>query len=521
MVRFLLPDLGRLSLRPCPTGTTAARDAVVTDNDLMVLILTALNNGARDDACKLVRRWCATHKGACNDDTWRFLIDRLFGVVVQGNPGGFRKNTSYRDRPRALLLWMCRRWDRGRLEKYLHAEAAWRALGDRVTVRYGDADGRVLHDREHEQAILDFLKARHRLNLEDDDDLDYDTYNATISYMHYRVWYFCSWALQYRHDALRWVLNAGLLRLDKDLCSPNQHGDERDVRFGRPFRWFEPYRLLGLAILNTESDEIDAIRFVLSLGVDPNNLGIEASDLVQGNELVPKAQRRYADEEGAEQLAFYHITHHLHEVFKRTNGYADESDMHGQRHINYLTAQEIYEELWNWGGEMYKASLMYRAYYRNTKNRALLRYAEMLMGLCKSTYKTQTVSRKQAEQWYQVALQRMYARFPYITGLRFEDGAPVGHENLGTGTFWSGQAEWEDLWKLDEHGRTKLMGTAPPAPTPPRTPLPEDADAFLRDDLGDDFWEQLQGGSDGFGDGDDDANPAMDGGDEEDDDERS
>ena len=57
----LLPDLGRLSLRPCPTGVdppplsagaapTPARNAVVTDNALLVLILTALNEGARDDA---------------------------------------------------------------------------------------------------------------------------------------------------------------------------------------------------------------------------------------------------------------------------------------------------------------------------------------------------------------------------------------------------------------------------------------------------------------------------------------
>ena len=45
-----LPDLGRLSLE-CSTGTNAAkaaRDAVVANNDLLVLILTARTSA---DAC--------------------------------------------------------------------------------------------------------------------------------------------------------------------------------------------------------------------------------------------------------------------------------------------------------------------------------------------------------------------------------------------------------------------------------------------------------------------------------------
>ena len=51
-----LPYLGRLALE-CSTGTNAAeaaRDAVVTDNDLLLLILTARTS---EDACELAANW--------------------------------------------------------------------------------------------------------------------------------------------------------------------------------------------------------------------------------------------------------------------------------------------------------------------------------------------------------------------------------------------------------------------------------------------------------------------------------
>jgi len=150
-------------------------------------------DGARDDACKLVQKWCATHKGACNDDTWRFLVDRLFSAILQRSPAMFRNMRTYQDRPKAMLLWLCRRWDRGRLEKYLAAEAAWTARGDLVTVRYAGEDGQAWHDSRHEQEIIDFLKTKHGLDVEDDDE--YETENMATTLVFYRVWYFCTWAL--------------------------------------------------------------------------------------------------------------------------------------------------------------------------------------------------------------------------------------------------------------------------------------------------------------------------------------
>lgn len=73
-----LPDLGRLSLE-CSTGTNAAkaaRDAVVANNDLLVLILTARTSA---DACELAAAWCAAHRDACADPKiWPMLTQSAF-----------------------------------------------------------------------------------------------------------------------------------------------------------------------------------------------------------------------------------------------------------------------------------------------------------------------------------------------------------------------------------------------------------------------------------------------------------
>ena len=464
-----LPDLGALTLTP-------ARNAVLLNNDLLVLILTALNNGRRDEACKLAQAWCATHKTACNDETWRSLIKSVFG------PGAVTDLV----RPELLFKRLCRRWDRGRLEKYWSAQRMWLNFGDRIDANaHGSVEAYKAHDLAHSIMILEHLKTVHNIDVENNSDYEEE---FIFKFTDYRVWYFCNWALQWNHDALDKVIAAGLLRLDRALMAPVDY-DIRTVTFARPFRFFMPNRLLGIAITQTESNELEHIRYVLGLGVDPNKLGIFASHIVQGNELIPRSKLSYADEEGAEQLAFYHITHHLHEIFRKTNGYDnnDNAGGDGVLRINHLDLEDIYEELWKWGGEMYKASLMYRAHYEHTKNRTLLHFADRLLKLCEGTYRAEIVPPQREREWYQLAVQRMYDRFPYIKGLRFVDGMPVGRENIGHGGFGVTHDDWQGLWQLDENGRTRLMG---PAPAPAPAPRPENADDLSHDDLLD-FWNQL------------------------------
>lgn len=454
-----LPDLGALTLTP-------ARNAVLVNNDLLVTILTALNDGGSDDACKLAQAWCATHKTACNDETWRYLLKSVFG------PGAVTDLV----RPKLLFRRLCRRWDKGRLEKYGAARRAWKNFGDRIDANaQGSVKAYKAQDIAHSKMILEHLKTPHNIDVENDSDY---VEEFTWEFTDYRVWYFCYWALQWNHDALDKVIAAGLLRLDRALMAPVDY-DIRSVTHARPFRFFMPNRLLGIAITQTESDELEHIRYVLGLGVDPNKLGIFASHIVQGNELIPRSKLSYADEEGAEQLAFYHITHHLHEIFMKTNGYDNEDNAGGDgmlRIKGLLALEDIYEELWKWGCEMYKASLMYRAHYEHTKNRTLLHFADRLLKLCEGTYRAEIVPPEKEQEWYQVAVQRRIDRFPYINGLRFVNGLPVGRENVDVG-------DWEGLWQLDENGRTRLMGPAP-------APRPENADDFSNDDLLD-FWNQL------------------------------
>ena len=51
---------------------------VASNSDLMVQILTALNAGDSEEACKMAMRWCASHRGACDDALWRDLRVHIF-----------------------------------------------------------------------------------------------------------------------------------------------------------------------------------------------------------------------------------------------------------------------------------------------------------------------------------------------------------------------------------------------------------------------------------------------------------
>ena len=68
-----------------------AQRQVTGNSDLMVAVLTALftseNDGYYRKACQMAARWCASHKGACDDDdTWRQLREFVFPNTAGTSP---------------------------------------------------------------------------------------------------------------------------------------------------------------------------------------------------------------------------------------------------------------------------------------------------------------------------------------------------------------------------------------------------------------------------------------------------
>lgn len=65
-------------------GASAAMNAVVTNPDLLSLILSAVEEGKAEEACALAVRWRAARKGPpCDDDVfWRRLLTRVFPYTV-------------------------------------------------------------------------------------------------------------------------------------------------------------------------------------------------------------------------------------------------------------------------------------------------------------------------------------------------------------------------------------------------------------------------------------------------------
>lgn len=479
----LLPDLGRLSLRPCPTGVdppppsagaapTPARDAVVTDNDLLNLILTALNGGARDDACQQVQRWCATHKGACDDDTWRRARDLLFPRFKDGAP-----NT----RPKRHLLQLCRRWNRGRYDRHNAAMTAAKNRGDLVVPKTGGSYAAEVHDGNQYKAIKEFLLNAHRYDMDNEGDHEVGRPDAFVGF---EVYWFCAWALQYNRQPLKWAIEAGYIHIGYNLTGPNMFWtftDER-TRFynGQPFCFFSPHNLLGLAILWYSDDVLDTVKFVLDFGVDPNATGIEPFNFVRGNVLVRDDVLRPQDEGGIEALALYHIVHLLHNTYRYTGTYY-------KRHVRAYPGlanmptdlKPLYELLHRYGAEMFKAAIMYRAYHWYTQNPVLLEYSKYLLRLADGMWELRRVPKAQATQWVKTALTRAHARFPYITNEAFDENGNVLSLGVMSGLTWDDLEEPEPL----------------PAP---RTPTREEVDGFLRDDVYevDDmdsaFWQELQ-----------------------------
>ena len=97
---MLYPDLGRLALAQggatgAPPGP--AETEVMGNPDLVPLILSAPDD---KEACRLALRWCASHKGACDDARWGELRKKIFpNTADHGVPslsvGGTNKRWFY------------------------------------------------------------------------------------------------------------------------------------------------------------------------------------------------------------------------------------------------------------------------------------------------------------------------------------------------------------------------------------------------------------------------------------------
>ena len=68
--------------RPEGGATASAETEVMGDPDLLPLILSAPNT---EEACRLAVRWCASHKGACDDARWRDLRKLVFPLTVDAS----------------------------------------------------------------------------------------------------------------------------------------------------------------------------------------------------------------------------------------------------------------------------------------------------------------------------------------------------------------------------------------------------------------------------------------------------
>ena len=64
--------------RAVATGTEMP-DEIAQSPDIMGTILTSLDAGDGEQACKMAMRWCATQKGMCDDEElWQELRVRIF-----------------------------------------------------------------------------------------------------------------------------------------------------------------------------------------------------------------------------------------------------------------------------------------------------------------------------------------------------------------------------------------------------------------------------------------------------------
>ena len=397
---MFVPNLNRLAHRPSPTGVgpprtrarareaqAAAQAAVLGNTDLLAQILAALNTeSGSDDACAMAMSYCAAQQGACAEDTWRALLALVFptyaGPLVA---------------PKAKFLALCRRWDRGRKFRYEHDLALH---GGMVP-----PDGLV--PVVHLARIVDWFSSAHSYAFQDDED--YQEYLWGLQqnpyfdddYDNHAVWYLVNFLATDNFQKIAQMLHGGMLHVSNDFEAPpmdvygsrapqldafafdnwgnqkNADDEPSEIRLGNP------RTLLGLLL--TTKARVAHVRVLLrTYGADPNAKFSWVEHLAFKERVIPPEDLNYDDEGAAECLALRHI----YAIMGRKLNFGDVNPyevttvpglgslvwfdrvlpgealipvsltIRGERSIML----DYYRLLYDYGGDVYNAAMMYRAY---------------------------------------------------------------------------------------------------------------------------------------------------------------
>ena len=390
---MFVPNLSRLAHRPSPTGVdpprtrARARDAqaaaqgeVLGNSDLLAQILAALNTEFEpDDACAMVMSYCAAQRDACAEDTWRALLALVFPAY--GGP---------LSTPKAKFLALCRRWDRGRLFRYEHD-----------LVLHGRMVPGGLVPTAHLARIMDWFKDAH--NVTTANFIGYNTYLSSLPPGHnnYAVWYLLDFLVMGDWDKIRQMLQGGLIHVSNVFAAPpmnvsynrfeafsfNNWGgsNSTSTRLGNP------YTLLGiLLVIKEKPEKVETL--LRAYGADPNVKFASVEKLSFGGYVVPEEDLNYDDEGAAECLALRHIYAIMGRKLTRqylkhlnmddVNPFAENTLMDSGGLVWYdkpvpsqfqrpgnttivgerSTMLSYYRLLYQYGGDVYNAAMMYRAY---------------------------------------------------------------------------------------------------------------------------------------------------------------
>ena len=346
------PNLSRLVHRPLPTGVDrprtrarsraakdAAQDAVLSNNDLLAKILAALNaESGPDDACAIASTYCAA--GACAEDVWSALLALVFP-----------ESAGTSATPKAKFVALCRRWDRGRKLRYERdLDMHQRALS-------------LVNSVPNLWELLDFLA-------------------ATIPKKIFEP-----------------LLQKGVVHVSNVFVVPPMHaygslhpepfasdnwGNQKDADDApSDIRLGHPRTLLGLLLAKMAG--VALVKTLLgNFGADPNAKFASVEHLQFEEHVIPPEDLNHDDEGAAECLALRHvyaiIGRKLKRQFNKASNFDDvdpfeattatdlqslgwfdvpgESVRQGER----STMLGYYRLLYNYGGDVYNAAMMYRAY---------------------------------------------------------------------------------------------------------------------------------------------------------------
>ena len=396
------PNLSSLSLvRPTgmPAQTRAqraamqrlmAQGAVLGNNDLLVRILTALNQGSLDDACELAMRWCATHRAGCNDETWQALITLVF-------PG----EGENAQRPKAKFTELCLRWDRGRKAKY----------DELLAKRNARYPGRTPNGTADAEAMAEFLRTEYAFDASDLESAEEELPGwfrwtmTTELWEETRVAALLVYGIRVNFYILVWLIEAGYVHVSDVFFVPPTPtpydnflypagvpgGPSAQPLTGDRVAFTDPNTMLGMAIQEAMITGFDSLmQRLLAFGADPNAPIWQPTVLQYSHGITVAVENlHFADEGTAENMAFWHIIDTLCKKLRNQQSrgapldpYQIEDPFEGwyfDRMVFFDGAQNTpgklprllkgFRMLRDYGGDVYGAAVMYNVYARHFNNR--------------------------------------------------------------------------------------------------------------------------------------------------------